>query len=216
MSAPDAAPEPGPRDRPAPPGEPARLDGARLRPLRRADTPAVLRAFAADPAMARQGDVVDLESAQAYVLHVTDRSRGHHAAAIDLDGDAVGLVGLAVDAQNRLAWMFYWLHPDHRGLGLAGAAAATVAHHALSTSEEGPGPGPGPVTGLERLELGHRATNEASGAVARAAGFVREGLQRGKFLIDGERIDVVTYGRLRTDPAPRTPLLPWHDAPSTG
>jgi RimJ/RimL family protein N-acetyltransferase len=63
--------------------------------------------------------------------------------------------------------------------------------------------------GLERLELGHRVNNPASGAVARAAGFVHEGTEREKFLVDGERIDVLTYGRLRSDPWPETPYLPW-------
>ncbi len=52
--------------------------------------------------------------------------------------------------------------------------------------------------------------NPASAGVAAAAGFVREGVERGKFLIDGERIDVVTYGRLRSDPWPTTPHLPLH------
>ena len=80
-------------------------------------------------------------------------------------------------------------------------AAATVANRALRPGEEG-------GFGLERLELGHRVNNPASGAVARAAGFVHEGTERAKFLIDGERIDVLTYGRLRSDPFPATAHLP--------
>ncbi|WP_243409909.1 hypothetical protein [Ancrocorticia populi] len=44
-------------------------------------------------------------------------------------------------------------------------------------------------------------------AVARAAGFIKEGTERGKFLIGGQRIDVDTYGRLRTDPFPDTAPL---------
>jgi RimJ/RimL family protein N-acetyltransferase len=56
--------------------------------------------------------------------------------------------------------------------------------------------------GCERLELGHRADNPLSGNVAAAAGFRHEGRQRGKFLIDGHRVDVLTYGRLSTDPWP--------------
>ena len=75
-----------------------------------------------------------------------------------------------------------------RGRGWTTRAAATVAEWALDHA------------GLERLELGHRVNNPASGAVARAAGFRKEGTQRGKFLIAGERVDVDTYGRLRTDP----------------
>ena len=43
--------------------------------------------------------------------------------------------------------------------------------------------------------------------MARAAGFVQEGLERGKFLVDGERLDVITCARLLTDPVPTTPLL---------
>lgn len=74
-------------------------------------------------------------------------------------------------------------------------AAATVADWALG---EG---------GLHRLELGHRVNNPASGAVARAAGFVQEGLERSKLLIDGERLDVVAYSRLPSDPAPSVPRL---------
>lgn len=70
------------------------------------------------------------------------------------------------------------------------------------------------VRGLERLELGHRVTNPASGGVARRAGFVVEGTEREKFLIDGQRIDVLTYGRLRSDPTPTTPLLPMEEGPS--
>lgn len=62
--------------------------------------------------------------------------------------------------------------------------------------------------GLERLELGHRVNNPASGPVARAAGFVKEGSERDKFLVDERRIDVDTYGRLRTDPSPEVDALP--------
>ncbi|MEV0868732.1 hypothetical protein AB0I24_12445 [Brachybacterium paraconglomeratum] len=51
--------------------------------------------------------------------------------------------------------------------------------------------------------------NPASAAVARAAGFVDEGVERGKFLIDGERLDVRICGRLRSDPWPALPGLPW-------
>ncbi|MGQ4537763.1 GNAT family N-acetyltransferase [Dermabacteraceae bacterium P7074] len=49
------------------------------------------------------------------------------------------------------------------------------------------------------MELGHRANNPASGGVARAAGFVQEGVEREKFLVNGERVDVYTYGRLASD-----------------
>ncbi len=75
------------------------------------------------------------------------------------------------------------------------SAAVTIADWALNQG------------GVYRLELGHRVNNPESGGVARAAGFIREGLEREKFLVNGERIDVLTYGRLATDPVPEGPRL---------
>lgn len=102
----------------------------------------------------------------------------------------VGVVAVTVDRTNRSGWFWYWMNRTHRGRGWTSRAAATVADVALRE------------WGLERLELGHRMTNPASGRVALAAGFVHEGLERGKFLVEGARVDVVTYGRLATDPVP--------------
>ena len=167
-----------------------------LRPLRASDAPAVLAAFAGDPQMARQGTVREVAEAQAYV--------GRHlakdviaVAVCDGSEALVGLVAIQVDRENLVGWFSYWMRADHRGLGWTTRAAATVADWAL---------GPG---GLERLELGHRTNNPASGAVARAAGFVREGIERQKFLVGDQRVDVHTYGRLRTDPAPSLDPLPF-------
>lgn len=56
--------------------------------------------------------------------------------------------------------------------------------------------------GLFRLELGPRANNPASGAVALTAGFQIEGRERQKLQYGDRRFDTVTYGRLATDPAP--------------
>lgn len=177
--------------------------GYALRAVRPDDAPAVLAAFVSAPDMSRQGDVHDAGSAAEHVAWLcADGARS--TAIADADDVLVGLVGIRVDIVNRLGWTFYWLHAAHRGHGLVGRAAAAVAERALASEAHG-------GWGLERLELGHRANNPASGAVARAAGFVREGREREKFLVDGERIDVLTYGRLRTDPAPPTPPLPWRE-----
>lgn len=181
-----------------PPG--AAVD-ARLRPLRPDDSPAVLEAYRSASDMARQGTVTTPAQAAQQVAWLLGTDR-RATAIVDGTDSLTGLVALTVDAENRSGWFFYWLHAAHRGQGLAARAAAAVAARALTPSAEG-------GWGLERLELGHRANNPASGAVARAAGFVVEGTDRGKFLVGGERVDVLTYGRLRTDPAPATPGLPW-------
>lgn len=141
--------------------------------------------------MARQGDVTTPAAAEEYVSRLAPQP----VFALTVDDRLVGAVGLSVDGVNRNAWFWYWMHAGWRGRGWTAAAAATVADWAL---------GPG---GCERLELGHRVNNPASGRVAAAAGFVLEGRERGKFLIDGERVDVLTYGRLRTDPVPEGPRL---------
>lgn len=169
------------------------MDGWLLRPAVLDDAEAVAEAFAGDPKMARQGDVADVASARRYLEALTETSEDRSAwVAVDGAGPARALVGVSADPANRLGWFFYWCHRDARGGGVTRRAARAVADHALSPAG----------MRLERLELGHRVNNPASGGVATAAGFVLEGREREKFLVDGERVDVLTYGRLRTDPAP--------------
>lgn len=172
---------------------------AHLRPLRIEDSDAILEAFLSDPTeMARQGDVTDAASARTYVERFLGTPTMDATVVADAATDRLlGLVTVLRDETNRNGWFAYWMHPEARGRGLAGRAAATVAHAELTEGR------------LERLELGHRANNPASGAVARAAGFLHEGTQRGHFLIDGVRHDVHIYGRLTTDPTPETGTLPW-------
>ncbi|GAA4523003.1 hypothetical protein GCM10023160_12370 [Brachybacterium paraconglomeratum] len=181
---------------------PAAVNDHRLRPVREADAPALLDAFRSAPDMARQGTVTTLDQANEQLAWLREKHR-RAIAIVDGANTLVGLVTISIDEENRAGWFFYWLHAAHRGQGLAARAAATVADHALTPSADG-------GWGLERLELGHRANNPASGTVARAAGFVHEGTERGKFLIDGERLDVLTYGRLVADPRPTVAGLPWH------
>jgi len=167
-----------------------------VRPLRQDDAADVLAAFASAPDMARQGTVTTPAEADAYVARLVDPDGPHRPWALEQRGRCVGLVAVSVDAAHRTGWFWYWTTAAARGRGLTQRAAATVADHELTAG------------GLHRLELGHRTNNPASGAVARAAGFVREGLEREKFLIDGVRVDVATYGRLRTDPPPSYRPLP--------
>lgn len=162
---------------------------ASLRRLRASDAKDVLVAFQSNPDMARQGDVTTIDQAREYVERLV--TPPHEAWAVTENDRVVGLVCVSVDEDNRNGWFWYWMADEARGRGWTSRAAATVAHWALTER------------GLERLELGHRVNNPASGAVARHAGFVKEGTERGKFLIGGERIDVETYGRLTGDPAPR-------------
>lgn len=170
-------------------------DLPRLRVIEERDAPAVLDAFD-DDAMRRQGTIRTLEEAQNWVSFMGGRGE-RLALAIDLDGQMVGAVVVSsIDQENETGWFWYWMHREHRGKGWMSRAAVTLADHALTEML------------LHRLELGHRANNPASGGVARAAGFIREGTEREKFLVNGERVDVHTYSRLATDPWPETQRLP--------
>ena len=167
-----------------------------LRRLRQSDAAEVLAAFASNTDMSRQGDVRTLADADRYVGRLLGAGYSHEPWALAVGERLVGLVCVTVDADNRSGWFWYWMSESARGRGWMGRAAATVASWALGDR------------GLERLELGHRVNNPASGAVAAKAGFVKEGTERGKFLIGGERIDVDTHGRLRPDPEPWFEPLP--------
>ncbi len=170
-----------------------------LRPLLPTDAEQVLAAFASADDMARQGDVTTIRAAREYVDRLCS-SPEHLAIAVSDGVVLVGLVVVRVDTANRSGWVSYWMHASCRGRGWTARAVATVADQAFRQG------------GLQRLELAHRANNPASGAVARAAGFVVEGVERGKFLIDGERVDSICYGRLPTDPWPTATQLPWHSS----
>lgn len=169
--------------------------------------------------MVRQGNVTDADSAARYVAALVNDDDCADAADVDQTGDdsadstadacddkdafAVvdendrlwGLVCINRDAANRVGWFWYWMHAATRKRGWTSQAAATVANWALRDG------------GYERLELGYRANNPGSARVAAAAGFVPEGIERKKFLVKGERIDVHVSGRLLTDPTPQTPEL---------
>lgn len=152
--------------------------------------------------MHRQGEVTDITSAQSYIRFVTSAEEGNVAFAIQVGQRCAGMVGINGALAHHLGWFFYWMHPDFRSLGFTRRAAATVADWALGhlkTTDDG---------GFQRLEVGHRITNPASGAVAEAAGFLPEGLERQKLVEDGRRVDVRTYGRLRSDPASGMHPLP--------
>lgn len=168
-----------------------------LRPPSPSDALGVLTAFQSAPDMARQGEVTNLSQAQEYVDHLLSPDANICPWVLCCNGELAGLVAVTVDEVNRNGWFWYWMSANYRGRGLASAAAATVADWAITQR------------GLERLELGHRVNNPASGAVARHAGFIKEGTERAKFLIDGQRIAVDTYSRLSTDPFPEHSPIPF-------
>lgn len=180
------------------------------------DIAAVLRAFAA-PDMAGQSarPISDAAGAREWLEIVVPRAAAStgsseegtgqgqeparstvEALAIEMDGEAVGNVMVSgMEQRHQTGWVSYWVTPSARGRGLAAAGVAALAGHCFDSR------------GLHRLELGHRLNNPASGGVAAAAGFIREGVERQKLRYQGddgvwERFDTALWARLATDPAP--------------
>lgn len=162
-----------------------------IRDLKDNDAASILDAFCSHEDMARQGHITSLKSAQRYVANLTGPTARAQVAAESGSDRVLALVGASVDVSNRSAWVFYWAHRHARNQGITTALVRDFCNDLLSG-------------GLDRLELGYRSNNPASGKVAKAAGFIREGLERKKFLIASERIDVIICGRLPSDPWPAT------------
>lgn len=180
----------------SPVGEPAPIT---LRPWRATDAPAVLAIFAASVDLATQYPVpvTDLGDAAACLQKMLVWNETHKNAAIvpGTDPAAAPVGNLAVtgiEYRHGTGWVSYFSSGAVRGRGLVARSCAALTTWALDPDG----------LGLERLELGHRLNNPASGAVAIRAGFVREGTERAKLRYGSERFDVATYGRLRSDPAP--------------
>ena len=161
-----------------------------VRPLLPSDAPQVLEAFSSHPDMARQGEVQNLVEAKNYIQHLLKNPEQQVPLAIVQGTDLVGLVSASIDSGNRNAWVWYWMNAAHRGGGLASRALAALADELFAVHQ------------MHRLELGLRVNNPASKKVAERCGFVLEGRERDKFLINGERIDVLNYARLITDQVP--------------
>ena len=162
------------------------------------DAPALCAAYGENPDLHTQfggADLSTFDSARDYIGKHFSFSESGRNWAISIGDLAVGNVGLsAIEQRHGTAWAFYWLTSPARGRGYASRALATVAAEAFND-------------GLFRLELGHRVNNPASCKVATRAGFIPEGLERQKLQYGGERFDVETHARLRTDPIPGLELL---------
>ncbi len=169
----------------------------RLRPFRRADLPRIVEACS-DP-VSRQWlnglpQPYTEATARAYVADcIWQAAKGSKAtwAVADRETDVM-LGNLAVmdmlGPNPTSGEIGYWMHPDARGRGVMTEAAKLVVAHALDPA------------GLDRRRLVLYAGdgNEASNAVARAAGFTHYGTQHAaEKLGDGTYVDLHGYELLR-------------------
>lgn len=169
-----------------------------LRPWTVLDDASLLEIFTSSDDLGRQSPAPVTTLAEASACRRTmlawrpwpDQSE-RYAFAIVADGAPVG--NLAVSAVSRghdTAWISYFSSAAARGRGYVRRSLLAVSHWCFED------------LGLFRLELGHRVNNPASGAVAEAAGFVPEGIERAKLRYGEQRFDTRTLSLLATDPRP--------------
>jgi RimJ/RimL family protein N-acetyltransferase len=176
----------------APPDPPLADEAINLRPLRDADAPAIAAACG-DPEIVRWIPVpvpYDLEDARSFIAATAEAwSTGRELVfgiAERASGILVGTIGLRRTEPFRSS-VGYWIAPQARRRGYATRAVRLVAAWAFREP------------GLARLELYTLVGNDASGAVAVAAGFMREGVLRRYLSFRGERVDAVMYSLLREE-----------------
>lgn len=163
--------------------------------------------------------LLSLEDARRHIENSLLPAERRNVFALESEGKLAGLVAVTViteddEGKPDRGWVYYWAAPVIRGTGAMKESVRAVCDWALGeqpqesevqlreglldcsllTKEKSPG--------LRRLELGYRTNNPASGAVASAAGFTVEGVEREKFLYDGQTYDAVIAARLRGKTVP--------------
>jgi RimJ/RimL family protein N-acetyltransferase len=112
---------------------------------------------------------------------------GETSFAIDIDGAAVGGIGLrpGEDVYRHSAELGYWLGRAYWNRGIMTAAVSRLVAQAMV------------APGLHRVFAHAHANNPASIRVLEKCGFVREGILRDAVLKRGMLIDAVVLARVR-------------------
>ena len=121
-----------------------------------------------------------------WLARVTSMTQPTHWA-IEVDGEAVGAVGVEVGegVYARSGRFGYWLAEPYWGRGIMTAAVQGATQYAFAH------------IGVDRLEAGVFEWNPASMRILEKCGFTREGVLRRSIFKDGELIDSVLYARVR-------------------
>jgi RimJ/RimL family protein N-acetyltransferase len=108
---------------------------------------------------------------------------------IESAAERAGTLAFAVsNRRSRIANMYgLMLHPDHRGRGLADAAARELVRHLVFELD------------FHRVELECYGFNERAIRHAERVGFVREGVKRNAYSRHGGWVDGVLFGLIRED-----------------
>jgi RimJ/RimL family protein N-acetyltransferase len=120
-------------------------------------------------------------------LAAFERGGGNFAIADLVTDRLIGGIGITHE-QNASGEIGYWVAPWARSRGIASAATRTLTDYAFAS-------------GYERLQLRTEWENTSSQRVALAAGYAREGVQRGTAMArTGGRHDLIVWVRMPGDP----------------
>jgi precorrin-6A synthase (deacetylating) len=124
------------------------------------------------------------------------RGPGARFVIVDVaSGARAGLIAALRIGPPDVAMIGYGIVPDFRGRGFTTRALVLLAQWVFAT------------TSVNRLELGHKDGNDASGRAAVKAGFVREGRMAGRLRNpDGTFSDEIGYGLVRPRPPAAAPI----------
>lgn len=179
-----------------PPDPPLKTPKLVVRPFEPRDAPAVVKACADDEIVrfTFMAEGTDEAGAVEWIARSNEwwpLGMPRFAIADPNDDEALGQVGLAVNANHRSAEAYYWILAEHRGQGIASTALGLVVDWAFAN-------------GVERIYLLVHTHNDASNGLANQMGFVREGVLRAYEPIKGQRPDLVSWSLLPSDDRP------WH------
>lgn len=119
---------------------------------------------------------------------LSDRKRNEYRWLVDLRGEPVGTVAVMSPSWHMgYAEIGYMLSEAHQGRGLGTRAVALLIDKLLRETD------------LHRIYAMICPENTASIRLVERLGFVREGMMREHYLIQGRRVDEVIYGLLRRE-----------------
>jgi RimJ/RimL family protein N-acetyltransferase len=163
-------------------------DRVELRNWRTSDAPEVHR-ICQDPEIQRWTEVPVPYGLADAVRFVTAGDDALFAVVDRASGLLAGSMGV-LRFHAGVAAVGYWTAPEMRGAGRTAEALRLLTGWCFA------------ARGCARVELVADVLNAGSRGVARAAGFVEEGVLRSRMVHRGRRIDVVMCSRLAEDPAP--------------
>jgi glyoxylase I family protein len=160
-----------------------------LRPIRLADTAALLPLFADGETMRywAHGPVENVRDVQGIIAgNLPPQNAPKSSFAITREGRTVGVVNF-YRQQDGMAGLGYILDKALWGKGYVSEAIGAALDHGFGT------------LGLHRIWLEIDPRNHGSIRVAQKCGFAAEGVARESFLLAGEYLDSVYYSMLRDE-----------------